>query len=82
MNDAYHFSSAAGIDSGYFKHIVSYSISQGSIVNVVALTSQPHLAGAAYDGPWVEDCSREELLACYAGWEPEVIHLLEVQISF
>ncbi|KII92414.1 hypothetical protein PLICRDRAFT_103799 [Plicaturopsis crispa FD-325 SS-3] len=62
---------------GKSKHIVSYSISQGSIVNVVALTSQPHLAGAAYDGPWVEDCSREELLACYAGWEPEVIHLLE-----
>ncbi|EED84531.1 predicted protein, partial [Postia placenta Mad-698-R] len=50
------------------QHVVSYSISRGSVVNVVALVS--------YEGPWVTDCSAQELHECYAGWEPEVVDLI------
>jgi len=62
---------------GKNKHVVSYSISRGSIVNVVALTSEPDKEGAPYSEPWVTDCTADELLDCYAGWEPEVIDLLK-----
>ncbi|KAI0708960.1 FAD/NAD-P-binding domain-containing protein [Cerioporus squamosus] len=62
---------------GKDKHVVSYSISAGSIVNVVTLASQPQLYGSPYNGPWVTDCSPAEVQECYAGWEPEVQELLQ-----
>lgn len=49
-------------------------------MNVVALTSQPDKEGMLYTDPWVIDCSQEEVLACYAGWEPEVQELLKVRL--
>ncbi|EGO00194.1 hypothetical protein SERLA73DRAFT_107208 [Serpula lacrymans var. lacrymans S7.3] len=62
---------------GNSKHVVSYSISKGDIVNVVAFSSQPDKDGTHYDGPWVTDCTQEEFLQCYAGWEPEVETMLK-----
>ncbi|KAI0332310.1 FAD/NAD-P-binding domain-containing protein [Cubamyces sp. BRFM 1775] len=62
---------------GKSKHVVSYSISRGSIVNVVAMASQPRLYGTIYPGPWVTECSADELLECYSGWEPEVTEMLK-----
>ncbi|KAI9061735.1 FAD/NAD-P-binding domain-containing protein [Trametes sanguinea] len=62
---------------GKSKHVVSYGISRGSIVNVVAMATQPHLYGTTYDGPWVKECGRDELLDCFAGWEPEVQEMLQ-----
>ncbi|KAI0745659.1 FAD/NAD(P)-binding domain-containing protein [Earliella scabrosa] len=59
------------------EHVVSYSISSGSIVNVVTFATQPHLYGTPYFGPWVTDCSPSEVQNCYAGWEPEVEELLK-----
>ncbi|EPQ57035.1 FAD/NAD P-binding domain-containing protein [Gloeophyllum trabeum ATCC 11539] len=59
------------------RHVVSYSISQGSIVNVVTFASEPEKEGIPYEGPWVTECSRQELLDCYADWEPEVEELLQ-----
>ncbi|RPD59761.1 FAD/NAD(P)-binding domain-containing protein [Lentinus tigrinus ALCF2SS1-6] len=59
------------------KHVVSYSISAGSIVNVVTFASQPQLYDTPYDGVWVTNCSPAEIQACYAGWEPEVDELLK-----
>lgn len=61
------------------QHVVSYSISRGSIVNVVALASRPELEGTSYNGTWVVGCSKEELLQCFEGWEPEVMVMLEVR---
>lgn len=58
---------------------MSYSISRGSIVNVVAMASQPDLYKFTYTGSWVTDCSREEVLECFAGWEPEVEEMLKVR---
>ncbi|KDR75249.1 hypothetical protein GALMADRAFT_157105 [Galerina marginata CBS 339.88] len=61
---------------GKSKHVVSYSISQGDIVNVVTFASQPEEHGQYYEGEWVTDCEQKELLDCYSGWEPEVEQLL------
>ncbi|KJA20765.1 hypothetical protein HYPSUDRAFT_141882 [Hypholoma sublateritium FD-334 SS-4] len=57
---------------GKSKHVVSYSIAQGDIVNVVTFASQPEKHGYPFNGEWVVDCEQQELLDCYAGWEPEV----------
>ncbi|KAI1794210.1 FAD/NAD(P)-binding domain-containing protein [Ganoderma leucocontextum] len=59
------------------QHVVSYSISAGSIVNVVAMVSQPHLYGATFTGQWVTDCSPSEVQECYRSWEPEVEEILK-----
>lgn len=56
---------------------MSYSIAQGNIINVIAFTSQPEKEGTPFDEPWVVDCSKEEVLDCYSGWEPEVDSLLK-----
>ncbi|KAF8894081.1 FAD/NAD-P-binding domain-containing protein [Infundibulicybe gibba] len=62
---------------GKGKHVVSYSISQGSIVNVVTFASKPEKDGSHHGEPWVTECSQQELLECYADWEPEVESLLK-----
>ncbi|KAI0320925.1 FAD/NAD(P)-binding domain-containing protein [Amylostereum chailletii] len=62
---------------GQSKHVVSYAISQGTIVNVITFVSQLKKEGTEWNAPWVEECSREELLDCFSGWEPEVCELLE-----
>lgn len=48
-------------------------------MNVVALASRPELEGTSYNGTWVVGCSKEELLQCFEGWEPEVMVMLEVR---
>ena len=60
------------------KHVVSYSITQGEIVNVITFDSHLDRVGDPFDGPWVSECPKAELLQCYSGWEPEVQTLLEV----
>ncbi|KAH8119270.1 FAD/NAD-binding domain-containing protein [Phellopilus nigrolimitatus] len=62
---------------GKSKHIVGYSIAQGDIVNVVTLISEKDKQGERFEGPWVSECSKQELLGCYAGWEPEVQDILQ-----
>lgn len=69
---------AVVLTQAILQHVVSYSISRGSVVNVVAMASQPDLYKSTYTGPWVTDCSREEVLECFAGWEPEVEEMLKV----
>ena len=60
------------------QHVVSYSISAGSIVNVVTFASKTHLYGTPWTRPWVEDCPPSEVRECYHDWEPEVEELLQV----
>ena len=48
------------------------------MVNVITFASDLAMEGASYHAPWVVDVSKAELLACYAGWEPEVVELLDV----
>ncbi|GJJ12598.1 hypothetical protein Clacol_006841 [Clathrus columnatus] len=62
---------------GKNKHVVSYSISQGSVVNVVTFASDPSKEGTSYEGQWVTEVSQQELLDCYSPWEPEVESMLK-----
>ncbi|KAF9453996.1 FAD/NAD(P)-binding domain-containing protein [Macrolepiota fuliginosa MF-IS2] len=63
---------------GKRRHAVSYSISQGNIVNVVTFVSEPEKNGSYYpDDDWVTECPQQELLDAYKNWEPEVERLLK-----
>ncbi|VDC01624.1 unnamed protein product [Peniophora sp. CBMAI 1063] len=62
---------------GKSKHVVSYGISRGTVVNIVAMASQPSLEGTTYDGSWASECTREEFLRQFEGWEDEVGDLLQ-----
>ncbi|KAJ7091182.1 FAD/NAD-P-binding domain-containing protein [Mycena epipterygia] len=62
---------------GQNKHIVAYSISQGHVVNFVAFASELDKENMDYGAEWVTDCSKDEMLDCFANWEPEVGQLLE-----
>ena len=60
------------------KHIVSYGIANGKLANVVGFYSIPVNEDARYDGPWVSEVSRDEMVSCYVGWENEVQELIAV----
>ncbi|EIW80026.1 FAD/NAD(P)-binding domain-containing protein [Coniophora puteana RWD-64-598 SS2] len=61
---------------GKSKHVVGYGISRGTVVNVITMNSHLDKEGTPYSEEWVTECSTEELLDCYAGWEDEVTDLL------
>lgn len=50
-------------------------------MNVVTFASQPEQEGTVFHGEWVAEVSKEELMDCYANWEPEVESLLNVRLS-
>lgn len=59
---------------------MSYAIGKGaSIVNVVAIFSNPADEGKPFLGPWVVECSPDDLRATFRDFEPEVQELLEVR---
>ncbi|KAL6299978.1 hypothetical protein BKA93DRAFT_819684 [Sparassis latifolia] len=66
--------SATGVT---LSHIVTYPISQGRLVNVVAFCTVPGAEGTIYNEKWVQDVSKEEVVEKYVGWEPEVQDLLQ-----
>ncbi|OCB85076.1 FAD/NAD-binding domain-containing protein [Sanghuangporus baumii] len=62
---------------GKSKHVVSYPISQGRLVNIVPFVTAADAEGKPYDGPTVVDVSKQKLIDEYRGWEPELLQLLE-----
>lgn len=62
---------------GKDKHIVSYPISQGNLVNFIGYYTVPGGEGTSFDDKWVRDVSVEEVQACYSGFEPEIQALLK-----
>ncbi|KAL5498529.1 hypothetical protein ACEPAH_1883 [Sanghuangporus vaninii] len=62
---------------GKNKHVVSYPISQGRLVNIVPFVTAANDEGKPYDGPAVVDVSKQEMIDEYRGWEPELLQLLE-----
>ncbi|EJC99781.1 FAD/NAD-binding domain-containing protein [Fomitiporia mediterranea MF3/22] len=62
---------------GKDKHVVSYPISQGRLVNLVPFVTVPSGEGKQLDGPAVVDVTKQEMLDQYKGWEPEVYSLLD-----
>ncbi|XP_006457113.1 hypothetical protein AGABI2DRAFT_212377 [Agaricus bisporus var. bisporus H97] len=62
---------------GKNKHIVTYPISMGQILNVVTFVSEPEREGRPFPGEVVKVSSRDELLSLFKGWENEVVEILE-----
>jgi salicylate hydroxylase len=50
-------------------------------VNCVAFASEPNKENTEYGAEWVTDCTKDEVLECFANWEPEAKQLLDVGAS-
>ena len=61
--------------------MVSYGISRGTVVNIVAMVSEPTLENTSYEGAWARECTREEFLGQFEEWEDEVEELLQVSLG-
>ncbi|KAG2131627.1 hypothetical protein DEU56DRAFT_452975 [Suillus clintonianus] len=62
---------------GKGKSVVSYPVSQGTMINVVALVADEQKAGTPFEGHWVSDVSPEEVQEPYQDFEPDVRNLLK-----
>jgi len=56
---------------GKGRSFVTYPISKGTIINIAATVSDPSLTGTHYDGHWVSDATRDELVECFDNFEPD-----------
>ena len=54
-------------------HIVTYYVKGGAAVNIVAVNESADWVAES----WTEPSTREELLAAYQGWHPNIISLFE-----
>lgn len=52
-------------------HVVTYYIRRGNAINIVAVSETPHWV----DESWTLPSSREELMATFAGWHPNLQRL-------
>jgi salicylate hydroxylase len=59
------------------QHIISYRISQGRLLNVIAFYTVINGEGTKYQDKWFADVPTQEVVDCYKGWEPEVLALLK-----
>ncbi|KAF8066983.1 hypothetical protein FPV67DRAFT_1417597 [Lyophyllum atratum] len=57
--------------------IIVYPIAKGTFLNVVAYRMNYTLADTPFDGPWIEDVEKEDLLAAISDWEPEIRNILQ-----
>ncbi|KLO12216.1 FAD/NAD-binding domain-containing protein [Schizopora paradoxa] len=62
---------------GKGRHIVSYPISRGKLINLIGFVSHPEKEGTKLEGPAVIDVPREEMISPYAGFETEARQLME-----
>lgn len=61
---------------------MSYPISQGTLINIVAFVTIPEGEGKEYGGPVVIDVPKKEILDQYKGWETDLLTLLNVRSNF
>ncbi|KAF7790218.1 hypothetical protein EIP86_001170 [Pleurotus ostreatoroseus] len=59
------------------QQVTVYPIAHGRLINVAAFRARYELESTPFDGPWVQDVPRAEMLRDFAGWEEEVRVLLE-----
>ncbi|KAG1789152.1 uncharacterized protein HD556DRAFT_1529620 [Suillus plorans] len=62
---------------GKRKHVVSYPVSQGTLINVVALVTDEDKAGTPFEGRWASSVSHEEVQESYQDFESAVKNLLK-----
>ena len=61
------------------QHVITYPISHGKYLNLVAFVTIPDAEGTTYPHKWVIDAKKEDVLSAYSGWEPEVDQMLSVR---
>lgn len=57
-------------------HIITYPISKGKLINFVAFVSRHDKENTKFNGPWVAQTGREEIIGRFRSWEPEVQALI------
>ncbi|TBU27684.1 FAD/NAD(P)-binding domain-containing protein [Dichomitus squalens] len=62
---------------GKNRHIVTYPVSQGRVLNVGAGVSYPEQEGTIYEGSWTSAAGREEITKEFVGWEADVQELVQ-----
>ncbi|KAH7881718.1 hypothetical protein F5I97DRAFT_2069891 [Phlebopus sp. FC_14] len=62
---------------GKGKHIVSYPISQGRLLNVLVINQDYDSFGTPFEGRWVVDVPAKEILDQYEDWEPRARALVK-----
>ncbi|KII86084.1 hypothetical protein PLICRDRAFT_309836 [Plicaturopsis crispa FD-325 SS-3] len=62
---------------GKGKQVVAYPISQGHMINVVAMHYVENGAGTHFPEKWVVNVTAQDVADLYVGWEPEVVQLLQ-----
>lgn len=62
------------------QQVTSYSMAHGRLINIGAFRAQYQNQNQKIDHAWVQDLPCEMLMNDFAGWEPEVLHLLQVNI--
>ncbi|KAG1802032.1 uncharacterized protein HD556DRAFT_790950 [Suillus plorans] len=62
---------------GKGKHIVSYPVSQGTLINVVAYVPDEQKTGIPFEGHWVSAVSQEEVMKAYQDFEPDAKRVLD-----
>ncbi|RDX52959.1 FAD/NAD(P)-binding domain-containing protein [Lentinus brumalis] len=67
----------AMIYAGKNRHLVTYPISQGRVLNLAMVFTAQGKEGSVYDGAWTSSVSKEELIGRYSGWEPEVVEIMK-----
>ncbi|KAF8558624.1 FAD/NAD(P)-binding domain-containing protein [Imleria badia] len=68
------------IYTGKGRYLITYPLSKGSIINVVASVYDPRLIGTPYQGRWVSDATGDEVVGHFDDFEPDaraVIKLCE-----
>ncbi|KAA1470047.1 FAD/NAD-P-binding domain-containing protein [Dentipellis sp. KUC8613] len=71
------WTSAGFCYSGKMKHIIVYPISNGAFINFLAFYTVPDGEGTPYEGKWMRDAPKEEVLDAFQGWEPDVREVLD-----
>ncbi|KAG6853486.1 hypothetical protein C0991_004032 [Blastosporella zonata] len=56
---------------------ITYPVAKGTLVNVVADHINDSLEGTPFDGPWIEDCQKDELLSTFSHWEPQFVEIIQ-----
>ncbi|KZP08337.1 FAD/NAD(P)-binding domain-containing protein, partial [Athelia psychrophila] len=65
-----------GIYCGKNKHLTTFPLNKGALINAVAFCSDPSKDGTQYSensNEWGVDVSNEELVRQHEGWEPECV---------
>ena len=63
---------------GRSRHVAAYPISHLKLINFVGFRTYAEKEGTRFDGMFMEERPREELLEHFEGWDEEVQQLLQV----